>query len=723
MKRFIVGTFALILSATMFAAPRTVSQAQEAANKFLTADAQAVLKKAVKAPQLRLAYTQLEAEQPAFYVFNNDNGGFVLVSADDNANEILGYSTTGSFNPESMPENMKVWFKHYAEEIAWAAQNPTVKRSNSKAVKRSITPVAPLLKTKWNQDAPFYDLCPDDAYDDTRCYTGCVATATAQIMKYWEHPTQGTGTHKYTWENCTQYNSKMTKCYASTPHELSADFGSTTYDWANMKDSYKGYYNATQGQAVATLMYHIGVACDMQYGGYGAGGSGAYTSSAAQALYTYFGYDKSLRYILKDNIGQAQFEELFLKELQAKRPILMGGATTDGYGHEFVCDGVDKDGFFHINWGWGGTSDEYFSLSALDPDEQGAGGAASGKGYSVQVEAVIGIKPDAGGDYAAPLVDIEPGDEGNFNYTFSKTATEKTTNISFYTNYAYNNGPIDVNNAPIVYAVYQKDSTFVQAFGSDKFTMEAGGANYRSLSLSGSFDDLPAGDYWMAIAFRMSDTQDWTPIAFAGVGEFMPLHATADSVYIGDPQKEGSGGGGEGDLVKLDVAYADAIQMESYGSTFWVFNLYKDYNSETKQVTYPDAFFFVYQKKANYIAGTYTESEIPLGYVALAKGDTIDVESVIDDLKVKCLKSGKTYNFTFKFTANDSKTYYVDADLDVTAYDYESKTIITLKDKGNEEAIESVTIDSEKAIKLLQNGNIIIKVGDKTYNIIGKQIK
>ncbi len=859
MKRILLFVSAVMAAGMLTAAPRSLADAQDAANKFLTSDAKAGLKMAMRAPQLKLAHTQLQADQqPAFYVFNNgDDNGFVVVSADDNAREILGYSDSGSFNEADMPENMKVWFQHYAEEIAYAAQHPSNRAVKMAAVKKAYTPVSPLLgNIEWNQDKPYNNLCPKDQTDNTRSYTGCVATAAAQIMRYWKHPLQGTGEHTNNWDNSGAYSDYKGKGKGSEY----ANFGETTYDWNNMLESYKGSYSDAQANAVATLMYHAGIACDMTYGGDKVGGSGALTSSMAYALYTYFKYDKSLRYIMQDYVGTAKFEQLFLAELAANRPILMGGGTTDGYGHEFVCDGVDKDGFFHINWGWGGTSNNYFSLTALDPDEHGIGGAASKKGYSVQVEAVIGIKPDEGGALAAPIIDIEPDNDGNYDYKFNKTATTKDDVILFQTDQAYNAGPADVKDAPMTYAVYKEDSTFVKAFGSKKFSMDAGGNYLQSLSYSASFEGLEAGDYLMALAFRMNDTQDWTPIAIYGKGEFFYLHATADSIYISEKKSSGGGGaagnldvdyawanydpssqmgkpwtlimtdeateepwvqfyfdsnsnnkiagtydlanyavlwpdadsddhimavsgtlnitcvtaatsssygvysvqatftgddsqeysvnvqieipaqdknknlivlqdtpqggGGGGEVIKLDVAYGGAILFEDYN--VWALNLYKDYDSDTKKVTYPDAYFYIPATSKTSIAGEYSQNDLMMGYVALAAGDTIDVVTVINSLKVTCTKAGEQYDVSFKFVASDNNTYSIQANVSMYAVNYSTEQYITLTDKAGDgpiQAIDNVIFDKSDAVKIFQNGQVVIKVGDKTYNILGAELK
>ena len=715
MKRFLFSVSAVMMAVLLSAAPRSLNDAQAVANKFFTSNAHNGLKMAAKAPQLKLAYTANQAE-PAFYVFNNgDDNGFVVVSADDNAREILGYSSTGSFNEADMPENMRIWFKHYEEEIAWAAQNG--KKTNMPAVKRSISPVSPLLKTTWNQDSPYNDLCPIDQTDNTRAATGCVATAAAQIMKFWNHPKQGTGKHTDNWDNSGAYSNYQGKGHGSEE----VDFGATTYDWDNMLNSYKkGSYTTAQGNAVATLMYHVGVSCDMTYGGDKVGGSGAMTADMAKALYTYFKYDKSMQYLLMESVGIKKFEQLYIEELNAGRPILMGGATKDGAGHEFVCDGVNADGLFHINWGWGGLSDDYFVLTALDPDEQGIGGAASKNGFSVSVEAVIGIKPDEGGSLKAPVVTIEEYD-GSFDYKFSKTEASKTENITFSTDLAYNWGPCDVTNAPIAFAVYNEDSTFVNAFGSDKFSMTAGGENYQSLSFKASFNGLAAGKYLLAIAFRLNDTDDWTNISFYGTGAFINLEATEDKVIIGDLAKPQNGGGGSSIVEgNLDV---DVATFWYNGANNWDLVLYGSENYEPFLMVSFDS------KSGKTVSGEYNvgtgatlyESYEDYYYAHYGWADPVTTSKSGSLTIVR--RGDDEYEIWLTFVGANGTEYQVHGTFTGVEAEDEEGDAITLTDPiVIPSAIESITTDQPKAVKTLQNGQIVIKLSEKTYNILGAQL-
>lgn len=381
MKKFFLGLIALLISATLFAAPRTVEEAASIAASF--SNEQPQLSRIHKAPRkaatVRLAHkvAKPNSTEDAFYVFNQENG-FVIVSADDNAPTILGYSDESTFDASNIPSNVQYWFDYTAERVAAASKATTKVKKARRATQ--VAAIAPLLgNIKWDQGTPYNNLCPMDK--TTRAYTGCVATAAAQIMKMYNWPETGQGSHTDNWTSD-----------AGKSGTSSANFGETTYDWANMLDSYKGSYTDAQAKAVATLMFHVGVSCDMQFGGDESNGSGAYTNDMGTALVSYFRYKNTLKY--KSGQSTSQLTSLFNTELEAGRPILMGGSTTSNEGHEFVCDGRDADGYFHINWGWGGSSNGYFALAALDPDQQGAGGAASGKGFSKDIDCVIGIEPD-----------------------------------------------------------------------------------------------------------------------------------------------------------------------------------------------------------------------------------------------------------------------------------------------------------------------------------------
>lgn len=415
MKRFYV-TLGLILTIaiSVMAEIRDVQEAASIAQQFVYSQQESPMPRAAAQP-LKWAYTvEQPSSVPAIYVFSRGtNKGVVLVSAEDRTRPILGYTDSGDWN-EQIPTNMQVWLQHYTEEIASLQNTASVasyqqgtpvvgnlqsstsedglpsKVARVSQVAASEEVVSPLLSAiQWNQGTPFNKYCPTDPVNSyARCYTGCVATAAAQVMRAWQYPEAGTGSHSYTWK----YGNKT----------LSRDFAHT-YDWTNMRANYNGSYTTDQANAVATLMYDLGVASDMEYGGASVGGSGTQTELVAIAMQTYFGYDKAMTCLRPDFMGEKAFEQAVAEELQANRPLLMSGSTENREGHCFVCDGIDENGLFHINWGWGGMQDGYFALSALDPDEQGMGGAASGAGFHVGVLAIKYIFPDKGNNATPQL--------------------------------------------------------------------------------------------------------------------------------------------------------------------------------------------------------------------------------------------------------------------------------------------------------------------------------
>ena len=320
-----------------------------------------------------------------YYVFNDvDNKGFIIISADDNSVPVLGYSNTGNFAPDNMPPQVKKWMEGYKKELRYIIENDLQADSKiseqwknlkegKKTSDKQMAAVSPLLSTTWDQ-SPYYNAqCPGGSV------SGCVATAMAQIMKYWNYPPQGTGFHSYNEDN-----------YGT----LSANFGGTTYNWSSMPNNV-----SSANSAVATLMYHCGVSVDMDYS---PEGSGAYVISSGSpvthcseyAFKTYFGYESSLQGIDREDYSDSQWIQTIKQELDAGRPVEYAGFGTGG-GHAFVCDGYDNNDYFHFNWGWSGYYDGYFHIDALNPSGTGTGGGTGG--FNSGHQAVIGIKPPTGG--------------------------------------------------------------------------------------------------------------------------------------------------------------------------------------------------------------------------------------------------------------------------------------------------------------------------------------
>ena len=362
-----------------WADPVTAESARQAAENFLKSHRTAGSSR--KAPKTQVPELTLAGRVSGLYMFNiADDGGFVVVANDDRAVPILGFSNNGSVAPERMPDNMRAWLQGYADQIAWMnTHNVSVAGAPRQVGSHNTTDIDPLITSTWNQDEPFNNLCP--AYSgNTRAATGCVATAMAQVMNYHRWPTSPTAA----------IPGYITDSYSLNLSTLPA----VTFDRDNMLDSYSGSYTTEQGTAVATLMQYCGWSLEMDYGPE----SGATTDMVATALTNYFDYNSTAKFVSRSFYTAAKWADLIYYELANGRPVVYGGMSTGG-GHEFVCDGykyISGYDFFHINWGWGGLSDDYFVLSALDPDAQGIGGSTSTDGFCSGQDAVIGIQPSTG---------------------------------------------------------------------------------------------------------------------------------------------------------------------------------------------------------------------------------------------------------------------------------------------------------------------------------------
>ncbi len=356
LKQILTLACASIFALTATAATLTPEQA-------LSRALPSVKKVVSNAEQFSLAYTEniVASETPAVYVFSRENQ-FLVLSADDRAEAILGYAD-GAFDPNNMPPAFKWWMGEYARQME--ASPEAIRQAPLRASREAV---APLLTTKWDQSTPYNNLCP--TFSGEIAKTGCIATAMAQVLNHHQWPDVGTGT--------LSYRQGLKK--------IEFDYSNTPFDWANMLDRYTANATEEQNTAVATLMFATGVSVKMQYG---ADASGSYDYLITNALVTYFKYDPGVRWLSRDHHTSAEWEEVIYSNLAANQPVIYNGISQEG-GHSFVCDGYNTDGYFHINWGWGGLSDGYFRLMALDPDAQGIGGSLSG--YNFNQSAIVGIK-------------------------------------------------------------------------------------------------------------------------------------------------------------------------------------------------------------------------------------------------------------------------------------------------------------------------------------------
>ena len=351
--RFISFLAAMLMaSAPMFAGSVDVQRARALGAKFVEANF-------LENTQLEWVYTAVnESGRPSFHVFNGTSGGFVIVSACDLTSPILGYSETGAFNMENIPDGLSYFLNGYGQSVDFAEENlkkadfaiaqewENLERYGKTQTAKSVV-VQPLIATHWDQDCYYNACCPKDVNGPCgQVYAGCVATSMAQVMKYWSHPQQGTGSHSY---NSISYGT------------LSVNFGETTYHWEEMPESLHQNENY-----VSTLIYHCGVSVDMNYGAYA---SGAYQRDISSALSAYFGYGISNN-LEREDYPYDEWVAMMRQALDEGLPILYSGKDGGSMGHSFICDGYDDNGLFHINWSWGGDPDGYFSIDNLQTYNQ-----------------------------------------------------------------------------------------------------------------------------------------------------------------------------------------------------------------------------------------------------------------------------------------------------------------------------------------------------------------
>ena len=400
---------ALLAAMTLMASANPVDlvTAREVGAKFLNTSTSIRL---ADADALRYVNTYYTAQNvPAFYVFNTEKG-FVMVSADDCATPILGYSDESQFSGEDFPVQFEEYFRHFVEQIQYGIENhlvadetiarqwELVQSTGRITEQRNNMVVTPMLTDTWNQNCYYNNLCPADANGPCgHVYAGCAATSFSQILRYWGYPNQGTGSHSYTPEG-----------YATQ----TVNFGATTYQWADMPNSLNASSTAAQIDAVATLMWHCGVAIDMNYG---PNGSGANPYNVYLAFTNYFNYSDDLSAVSKNNYTNSQWLNMMKNSLDAGRPIHYSGWDSDGSGHGFVCDGYDANDLLHFNWGWSGSYNNYYALDALTPGSYN---------FSYNNYAIINIHPNLPSYQVT--ISSNPSDGGSVAFG-SKDDRETTT--------------------------------------------------------------------------------------------------------------------------------------------------------------------------------------------------------------------------------------------------------------------------------------------------------
>lgn len=441
------------------------------------------------AAALRLAFTTRQADgEPAVYIFNNTAaGGYLLLSADDSAAPMLGYSDSGKFVESEMSPELIWWLGEYARQIEYGKTHgadsyiPVSTRADRKAI-------APMVTTLWNQDEPYNGMTP--IVDGKHCVTGCVATSTAQVMNFWKYPEVGKGVGQ-----CTVTVSD------EDSFEDEMDFSERKFDWANMLDVYTSSATQAQKDAVAYLMKACGYGVDMNYS---SGESGAASIYVARALINNFGYNPNIQYCERDYYSPADWDEMVYGELAAGRPIVYGGQSQIG-GHSFVCDGYSADGYYHFNWGWGGMSNGYFLLNALDPMSLGIG--ANGGGYNFGQDMVRGIQKEKSAALGASMV-ITGALKGSSNSN-RLTLIVEGTDAGIYN---YDGKTVTVSLGVMIEPLAGGNATYAEISGLQNQTLDVlyGWKNPSMTTVISN--SLPDGDYRVTLCYKQLGSDVWMPM-------------------------------------------------------------------------------------------------------------------------------------------------------------------------------------------------------------------
>lgn len=370
-SRLFIIILLLFLQLTSFSENVSLEKARIVAENFFTEKMQDHQQKV----SIGKEYVISEAGETAYYVFNINNG-FIIISADDVVFPVLGYSFTNNYKENNFPPAFKAWMHHNKEQILFAIEKKQVApnqvkkawlKYTSKAFQADLNfeSVEPMIHTTWSQGCYYNSQFPADT--TAPCgylWTGCVATAMGQIMKYYNYPKSGTGSNGYN----------------SSYGWVEADFENTEYDWAGMKNHLN-----EENYPVAELLYQAAISINSQFFPYG---TGAYDFDARDALVDYFNYKSDAQFYWRDSY-QGDWKAMLRTELDEERPFLYGGVDSEtSAGHTLVCDGYQDTSFFHFNWGWNGYYDGYFYLDSL---------IAGGNHFDFQHDAVVGISPDING--------------------------------------------------------------------------------------------------------------------------------------------------------------------------------------------------------------------------------------------------------------------------------------------------------------------------------------
>ena len=393
MKRVVLVTLAILLSVgQLFAKHVDVNTAKNIGERYVINNMQSL--RGFQNSKHVLTIND-DNGNACLYIFNIEDKGYYIVSADDRAKPILAYSDEGCFDVNNILPAMAYYLEHYKNAISYAIVNnivadASIERQWDMVKSRGVVSernlgrsVEPLVDLMWNQIYPYNYFCPTEkGGPGGHAYVGCAADVMAMIMKYWNYPEKGKGSHSYIPEGY--------------PIQT-VDFSEATYDWDIMPKEIFTTSPKKEIEAIAELMYHCGVSIDMKYG---PSASSGYSEMVPNAMKKYFSYTANMRHQYRDQNDIEKWEKMLRDNLDQGFPVFYAGTSQMSGGHAFLCDGYTDDGYFHFNWGWSGVLNGNFAIDALNP---------TGADYNINQRAILDVIPD----YAhkcmpkAPLMETE----------------------------------------------------------------------------------------------------------------------------------------------------------------------------------------------------------------------------------------------------------------------------------------------------------------------------
>ncbi len=494
MKKFLLMLTAAMLAMSLSAAPVDQVTAKKIAQSFLTNELYAgqIMAPAATHPVLLKAEMgSVKLNTPVYYIYNTSTT-FIVVAGDDRADQILMVGDRPLKDINNLPLGMQDMLGQYKDQIMFLQEHPGLQPTSVETPNPSFnaTTYGPLLTCNWDQEAPYYNQCKFGSY---QCLTGCPATSASMVFYFWKYPTAATPA-------VPGYKSTISvSSYSSKSYTHSA-LPSTTFDWANMLDSYTGSYTTAQGNAVATLMHYVGQAERMGYGTSSAGGSGVSVDSVCNIrdAFTFFGYDSSTTRFVKKTSAysggttlytDSQWAALIQAEMAAGRPIVFCAVSSNAGGHAFNVDGYNgSTNKYHINFGWSGDGNAWCSLNSF---------GYSSYNFNVYQQMVIGIQPPSGSS-ATPTLSVSPSSLSfsatageTVSKTFTVTGSNLTGNVTLTktdANGVYTISPTTISasaaaSGATVTVTYKPTAAGTQ---TGSITIASSGASSKTVSLSGT---------------------------------------------------------------------------------------------------------------------------------------------------------------------------------------------------------------------------------------------